>query len=85
MVKATQPVSLCEQNPAENCSEDAVTLVVLLGATVRTSRPLTCQVITCHGPGTVALNRTVASLRTAVLAGSSTKSWARTEQETGQR
>lgn len=69
-VNSTQLVS-GEQKAAENCSEEDVTLVLLLRDTVRTSRSFTCQVMTSHGPATVALKPTADPLRTAALAGSS--------------
>lgn len=78
MVNSTQLVSW-EQSRAENCSEDDVTLLLLL--TARTSKLLTLQVITSQIPGTVALKRTVELLRTAVLVGSRMKSWDRTEHK----
>lgn len=81
MVNSTQLVSACEQNPAENCSEEDVTLLLLLREMVRTSRSLTDQVITSHTPATVAVKRTADPLRTAALAGSSVSPWDRTEDK----
>lgn len=81
MENSTQLVSLSEHNRAENCSEDGITSKLLSREALRTSESLMFQVIIFHIPGTVALNRTVELLRTAVLAGSSLKSWDRTEQK----
>lgn len=69
MMKSTQLVSPVEQNTAENSPGDEVMLLSTI--TVSTRSPWTFQVMTVHGPSTVALKRTWEPCSTVEVSGSS--------------